>query len=194
MNSHGCRTVLWLNTGLAPVDGGAAWRPYPREGGTGSDFCYRNEAAGFGVNMRQAKPHELKTRAVPAMTARISETELLKWVPVQFEEITDPWATPEPSKGALIKLDAGDYVVLYYGKISGQLIVEIPENTSDSSALLADFFNEVPLPKSRILWHRPDVKLSMRGRGRLKDALKQRSVATKSKRSARRVSLPSKSK
>lgn len=148
--------------------------------------------------MRQAKPHELKTRAVPAMTAKITETELLNWVPVQFEEITDPWATPEPSKGALIKLDAGGYVVLYYGKDSQQLIVEIPENTPDSSALLSAFLSEVPVPKSRILWHRPDVKLSMPKRAvRVKNIPKphnSKAVSTKSKRSAHRVSLPSKPK
>jgi hypothetical protein len=147
--------------------------------------------------MRQAKPHELKTRAVPAMTARISETELLKWLPVQFEEITDPWATPEPSKGALIKLDTGGYVVVYYGKDSGQLTIEIPENTKNSSTLVSRFLREVPLPLSRILWHRPDITLSKRSQvARPTNATKQsgaKATAT-SKRSARRVSLPSKHK
>ncbi len=108
--------------------------------------------------MRRAKPHELKTNAVPVMTARLSETELSKWVPVPFDEITDPLATPEPSKGALVRLDAGGYVVLYYGKESGQLIVEVPE-TTDGSTLVAAFFREVPLPASRVLWHRPDVRI-----------------------------------
>ena len=149
--------------------------------------------------MRQAKPQELKTRAVPVMTARLSEAELLRWVPVTFEEITDPLATPEPSKGALIRLDAGGYIVLYYGKDSQQLIVEIPENTQDSSALLAQFFREIPLPASRVLWHRPDIHLSRAAKSnRTKNPRQSRkpdqSVAAVPKRSARRVSLPTKRK
>lgn len=109
--------------------------------------------------MRRAEPHELKTRAVPAMTAQMSESELLEWVPVPFDDITDPLETPEPSKGALIELDAGGYLVLYYGEDSHQLTVEIPETTRDSSTLLSAFLREVPLPSSRVLWHRPDITL-----------------------------------
>jgi hypothetical protein len=109
--------------------------------------------------MRRAKPHELKTRAVPVMTARLSEAELRKWVPVRFDEIDDPLAAPEPSKGALIELDNGAYVVVYYGKESKQLTLEIPETARDSSAVVASFFHEVPLPTTRVLWHRPDTKL-----------------------------------
>jgi hypothetical protein len=109
--------------------------------------------------MRRARPHELKTRAVPVLTARLSEAELLKWLPVRFDEIDDPLATPEPSKGALIKLETGACVVVYYGKDSKQLTLEIPETADDSSELVASFLHEVPLPISRVLWHRPDTKL-----------------------------------
>jgi len=123
--------------------------------------------------MRRAKPQELQERAVPVMTAQVSEAELLEWVPVQFDDIEDPLATPEPSKGALVELESGDYVVLFYGKDSGQLTVEIPEATSDSSELIASFFSEVPLPLSRVLWRRADTHLPKRA-----------------KRSARRVALP----
>ena len=108
--------------------------------------------------MRAAKPRELRTHASPVLTARLSETELRKWFPVSFQAITDPEATPEPSKGALIKLDAGYLVVLYFGEISKQLIVEIPASV-DPSELLAAFFHEVPLPRSRVLWHRAGAKL-----------------------------------
>src|SRR5881392_783347 len=107
--------------------------------------------------MRRANPHELKTRAIPALTAHLSEAELLKWVPVPFDEIVDPLATPEPSKGALVRLDSGGYVVLYYGHDSHQLVVEIPETTADASALLEAFLDEVPIPASRILWRRSDL-------------------------------------
>jgi hypothetical protein len=108
--------------------------------------------------MRAAKPEELKTPASPLLTARLSEAELKKWFPVPFKEIADSEATPEPSKGALIKLDAGYYAVVYFGETSKQLVIEIPA-TVDPSDVLAAFFREVPLPRSRVLWHRPDAKL-----------------------------------
>src|SRR5258708_39309198 len=108
--------------------------------------------------MRTAKPNELKENAFPVMTAKLSEVELMRWVPIAFQEITDPWAAPEPSKGALVKLDAGEYVVLDYGKDSNQLTVRIP-SAFDASSCLASLFREVPLPRSRILWRRADVRL-----------------------------------
>jgi hypothetical protein len=111
--------------------------------------------------MRRADPGELTQRAVPVMTAKLTEEELHSWVPVNFEEIDDPLAVPEPSKAALVALDSGAYVVLYYGKESNQLTVEIPERTSDSSAVVASFLSEVPLPVSRVLWHRADTDLPL---------------------------------
>src|SRR4051812_5016819 len=108
--------------------------------------------------MRAAKPNELKTHALPVLTARISDAELTKWFPVSFQHIDDPQEAPEPSKAALIKLDAGDYFVLYYGEISNQLTLRIPEST-DGSAFLSAFLREVPLPRTRIIWRREDVTL-----------------------------------
>ena len=92
------------------------------------------------------------------MTAKLTEGELTDWFPVSFQEIDDPWAAPEPSKGALVKLDAGEYVVLDYGKDSSQLTVRIPSGI-DASECLASLFREVPLPRSRVLWRRADARL-----------------------------------
>jgi hypothetical protein len=108
--------------------------------------------------MRAARPDELKQNAFPVMTAELSEAELTKWFPVSFEEITDPWAAPELSKGALVRLEAGEYVVLEYGKESEQLTLRIP-STVDPSSFLTSFFHEVPLPRSRVLWHRAGTRL-----------------------------------
>ncbi|HYI09302.1 MAG TPA: hypothetical protein VEK57_09535 [Thermoanaerobaculia bacterium] len=124
------------------------------------------------------------------MTARISEGELLKWMPVDFDDIDDPLATPEPSKGALVELEAGAYVVLYYGKDSSQLTIEIPEKTADVAALIASFLREVPVPISRVLWHRPDTKLP----GQRRRSAESSAARPKAKRSTHRVSLPNKPK
>jgi hypothetical protein len=108
--------------------------------------------------MRRAKPDELTERAFPVMTARLTEAELGRWFPISFDEISDPWAAPEPSLGALASLEAGEYVVLDYGRDSNQLIVRIPANL-DASSFLASFFREIPMPRSRVLWRRDDAKL-----------------------------------
>ena len=122
------------------------------------------------------------------MTARLNEAELLEWLPVPFDDIDDPLATPEPSKGALIQLENGAYVVVYYGKDSNQLILEIPEATRDSSELVASFFHEVPLPLSRVLWHRPDTELPATS------DVPKTTEPIRAKRSARRVVMPAKRK
>jgi hypothetical protein len=108
--------------------------------------------------MRRAKPDELKERAFPVMTVRLSETELGNWFPISFDEINDPLAAPEPSLGALVSLDAGEYVVLDYGRDSNQLIVRIPADV-DATSFLTSFFREIPMPRARVLWRREDAKL-----------------------------------
>ena len=108
--------------------------------------------------MRRAQPDELQVRAVPAITARVTASELKRWLPIPFEDISDPLAVAEPSTGALVQLRAGSYVVVYHGKESQQLVVEIPEATEDASALISEFLQEVPLPASRVLWRRPDIE------------------------------------
>ena len=108
--------------------------------------------------MRPAKPNELKTHAYPVLTATVTETELSSWFPVPFDHITDPQEAPEPSKAALIKLDAGDYFVLSYGELSKQLMLRIPAATN-ASAFLNSLFREVPLPRRRIVWRREDAEL-----------------------------------
>jgi len=108
--------------------------------------------------MRIAKPDELRARAHPVLTARVSETELTEWFPVDFTHVTDPEEAPEPSKAALIKLNGGAYIVISWGEMSHQLTLEAPV-TVDPTSFLSAFFKEVPLPRSRVLWHRPDAKL-----------------------------------
>src|SRR6185369_1770032 len=127
--------------------------------------------------MRRAKPNELSENAFPVMTARLTEAELEEWFPIPFDEINDPWAAPEPSKGALVKLEAGEYVVLDYGRESNQLIVRIPTNLNASS-FIASFFREVPMPRARVLWHRAGVKLPG-------NVAKSVGIARKSKKHAR---------
>jgi hypothetical protein len=86
----------------------------------------------------------------------LSEAELADLVPVEFQDINDPDATAEPSKGALIQLAAGPFVVLFYGKESGRLVLESPVSAS-AVRNVRSFLEEVPIPLSKIFWKRPDV-------------------------------------
>src|SRR4051812_29549476 len=108
--------------------------------------------------MRTAEPEELRVHAFPVLTARITDAELAKWFPVSFHHITDPQEAPEPSKAAVIKLDANEYFVLYFGEVSKQLTLRIPAAT-DASRFLDALLREVPLPRGRILWRRKDARL-----------------------------------
>lgn len=108
--------------------------------------------------MRAAEPRELQSHAYPVLAAAISEDELVQWFPVTFQHVTDPQEAAEPSKAALIRLDEGDYFVLYYGELSNQLTLRIPTSVN-ASAFLASLFREVPLPRARIVWRRQDATL-----------------------------------
>jgi hypothetical protein len=108
--------------------------------------------------MRLAEPHELTTPAIPVLAAHLSEDELSRLVPIRFKDITDPLETREPAKGALVQLETGGYVVLFYGCSSNELSVEFPK-VSNLTRSVAEFLREVQLPLSRVFWHRPDVEL-----------------------------------
>src|ERR1043165_45948 len=109
--------------------------------------------------MRLAEPHELTTPAVPVLAAHLSEDELFRLVPLLFKDITDALETREPAKGALVQLETGGYVVLFYGCSSNELSVEFPI-ASNLTRTATEFLREVQLPLSRVFWHRPDVELT----------------------------------
>lgn len=104
--------------------------------------------------MRTAKPNELQENAIPLFTAELSLRELKELLPIRFQDIDNPDQVPEPSQGALVRLNSGRYVVLFYGKDSKLLTVLYP-GSSDPNACLRDFLAEVPLLRSRISWSRP---------------------------------------
>lgn len=122
---------------LAAMDGGLARRHRAREGRIGGNRGCRHEAKRHRVtNMRVGKPNEMTVQSFPLLTARISEAELAKWFPVRFHSITHPQETAEPSKAALIRLDKGEYFVLYWGEWSRQPKLKIPSATDPSRFLM----------------------------------------------------------
>jgi hypothetical protein len=143
--------------------------------------------------MRVAKPAELRTHAYPVLSAAISAEELRTWFPVTFHHITDPQEAAEPSKAALIKLDDGDYFVLYYGELSNQLTLRIPTSVN-ASAFLASLFREVPLPRARIVWRRQDARLPSHVAAKTVTAPRRTSRTSSSAPATKRTTKPVRNK
>lgn len=108
--------------------------------------------------MRIADPGWLMSMALPAFAASLNEAELARLIPLPLKDIDDPDATPEPALGALIQLETSELAVVYFGKVSHVLTVEFPAS-ADLASSVRNFLLEVPIPRSRITWHRPDVSL-----------------------------------
>ncbi len=100
--------------------------------------------------MRRAKAEELKSEAIPVLTAHLSEPEFRNFFPVETDEL-DALAEAEPSIGALIQLECGSYVVVIYGKTTGTMKLLLPQGTEPGRGLDA-VLAEVPLPLHCVEW------------------------------------------
>jgi hypothetical protein len=108
--------------------------------------------------MRAAPPETLSSDVRAALTAHISELEVLRLFPVQFREI-DALGAAEPSKGALLRLDSGRLVVVEYGSVTSKLTVSVPQD-ADARQTLVDLLGEAPL--DNIDWMSTDVDTCLR--------------------------------
>lgn len=128
---HGGGPGSLVHLGMAGMDGGSTRSDRPRGWRVGRNpGCCYHDAGRRAINMRAAKPDELQSHAYPVLAAAISEAELSRWFPVPFQHITDPQDAAEPSKAALVRLDAGDTFVLYYGELSNQLRCAFPRRST----------------------------------------------------------------
>ena len=92
------------------------------------------------------------------LAAELTDAEVESLLPLPMREVDDPEATAEPGKGALIKLAGRPFVVVFFGRESHRLVVEVPRS-ADAAADVRSFLAEVPIPRSKIVWHREDVEL-----------------------------------
>lgn len=103
------------------------------------------------MTMRLARPEDVTEAATPLLTAGVTRDELQAWFPVEFRRVDDPWQAAEPSEVALVRLDSGLCLVLWWGELSQQLKVEVPVS-EDADAATEAFFRETAVPRSRVLW------------------------------------------
>src|SRR2546430_2703109 len=106
--------------------------------------------------MRRARPEELNEDAKPIALLRLSKDRFEELFPVELSN-ADPLSTAEPSIGGLVQLDSGPYVVVVYGKISGEAEVSLPVSAPMPRQWKA-FLREVPLVAKEIVWTSDKVK------------------------------------
>lgn len=94
-------------------------------------------------------PHALARRIRPAVEATLAPEQLERiFAGVEFRPL-EPYAAPEPSIGAAVRLASGHVATLAYGKGSHLLRVDLPESDSVNA-----FLREVTLPSGAITWRR----------------------------------------
>jgi hypothetical protein len=105
--------------------------------------------------------------------------------PVTMEEM-DPFSEPEPSQGALVRLEDGRCVVVIYGKETGTLKVLVPEG-ADPTEEISAFLAEVPISSRAITWRvdAPSVAPAKAPRSRRRHATVH--VGAPAKKAARKV-------
>lgn len=106
--------------------------------------------------MRYAQPSELTENVVPVLQLRLSERQFDAMFPVKTVDL-DPLAAPEPSRGALIQLDSGSYVVVTYGEVTHLAVVEVPRS-AHAPKVIRELFSEIDVPSSVIEWNVVGVK------------------------------------
>jgi hypothetical protein len=100
--------------------------------------------------MKRTQPHELQQDAVPGLVLNLSVARLRELFPVEFDAM-DPLSEPEPSEGALVRLDSGLQVVVVHGTITHRVTLSFPA-TADLSRALPNVFAEIPVRSSEIVW------------------------------------------
>jgi hypothetical protein len=100
--------------------------------------------------MKRAQPHELQEDVVPGLVLHLSEMRLHELFPVPFEPM-DSLSEPEPSEGALVRLDEDVKVVVVHGKITHRTTLSFPAS-ADVSHALQTVFAEIPIRSSEIVW------------------------------------------
>ena len=100
--------------------------------------------------MRRAHPDALSEDATPGVVLDLSELRLRELFPVRFSRM-DALSEPEPSKGALVRLNSGLHVVVAYGTITHRATLSFPVS-ADLRQAIRTVFDEVRIRPSEIVW------------------------------------------
>jgi hypothetical protein len=105
--------------------------------------------------MIKASPEELQTEATPVIQAGLDESTVRQLIPVDFESL-DPLAGPEPSMGALVRLETGLLAVVIYGLVTQTLLLKVAQNEVSADSV-RKLLEEIRVPRGSIRWQHPDT-------------------------------------
>ncbi len=100
--------------------------------------------------MKRAEPKELQEDTIPGLVLELSEARRQELFPVPFEAM-DSFSEPEPSEGALVRLENGLQVVVVYGKVTHRTTLSFPAG-ADLTTALPTVFAELSIRPSEIVW------------------------------------------
>ena len=92
----------------------------------------------------------LREDARPALLLDTPEERLRALFPVDLTPLP-PEAEPEPSKGALVRLESGHTVVVVYGTVTRRATLSFPVSADVHEAIEA-LLREVPIERREMLW------------------------------------------
>lgn len=100
--------------------------------------------------MRAAPPEALTVDVRPVMMFRMSDSDVSRLFPVQFQDV-DPFAAPEPTRAALVRLNSGRLALVEFGKVTSSVTISVPQGASVGETL-ADLRREAPIAEDAITW------------------------------------------
>lgn len=103
--------------------------------------------------MIKASPEELQTEVTPVIQAGLDESTVRQLIPVDFESL-GPLVGPEPSMGALLRLETGLLAVAIYGLVTQTLLLKVAEDKVSEESVRA-LLEEIQLPRQSIRWQHP---------------------------------------
>lgn len=120
------------------------------------------------MNSISKVPAQLARNVRPAVEAALTPEELARiFADVEFKALA-PFAAPEPSIGAAVRLASGGIATLSYGKGSHLLRVDLPATES-----VGAFLREVTLPREAITWRRRERRQTAKKATAAKPAAKR---------------------
>lgn len=134
------------------------------------------------MNSISRVPAQLARSIRPAVEAALTPEELARiFADVEFKALA-PFAAPEPSIGAAVRLASGGIATLAYGKGSHLLRVDLPATDSVNA-----FLREVTLPREAITWRRRERRPAVKKATAAKPAAKRAAAKRRTAQPPRRT-------
>lgn len=100
--------------------------------------------------MHRINPRECLIDPHRILIAKLGEKDFLRLFPVEMDEF-DPMSEPEPSVGALVRLENSQCIGICYGKITHTLSIVKPIHDI-TEQVIRRILEEIKFPDRSIVW------------------------------------------